>query len=333
VGSFSVKVILAQGAGRYSAAEEPLAPNGDAAEPHPPDVVTHAIHAALSRLGASPRGLRGVTFGIGGPDVIVKQIQLPLLDDDEVGPALRFEARKHVPFDPSSMVIDFQVVNRLPSQKRLEVLLAAVPRDRLEKAILPLGQLGLEADIVDATPLALTNALTQGEDLDVDAWVLLDLGHLASHLTLYQRGEPYFTRRLGFGGRTITRAIATGTRVPFEEAEEWKLAAGSDESGLRVEWDSRELQAVLEALRGDLVEELRRSFAFYRTLGHLPEPMKIWISGGSARLPGLAARLAELLGAPVSVFDPVEKMRRGGGAAGPPGPQLAQAYGLTLRTA
>ena len=335
VGTFSVKLLLSHGGGRFTAVEEILPRNGDeGAAPRPPEVVAKAIASALSRIDSGPRGLRGVSLGVSGSDVIVKQIQLPLLDDAEVGPALRFEARKHLPFDPQTMVIDFQIVNRLPSQKRLDVLLAAVPRERLEKAMLPLRELDLEADIVDATPLALTNALTNGEELGSHAWVLLDVGHVSSHLTLYQRGEPYFSRRIDFGGRTITQAIATGTRVPVEEAEEWKLAAGSDEPGFRVDWDSREMQAVRECLRSDLAEELRRSFAFYRTLGQLPDPMRIWISGGSSRLPGLAARLGELIGLPVLLFDPLEKMQHGvHTTATTPGPHFAQAYGLALRSA
>ena len=333
VGNYSVKVLLSHGGGRFATAEEVLPPPPDATGPRPPDVIARAINACFSRLGVSPRGLKGVTLGIGGSDVIVKQIQLPMLDDNEVGPALRFESRKHLPFDPQSMVIDFQIVNRLPTQKRLDVLLAAVPRERLEKAMVPIQQLGLEADIVDATPLALTNALTHGEDLASGAWVLLDLGHLASHLTLYQRGEPYFTRRLDFGGARLTQAIAAGTRVPIDEAEEWKLAAGSESPGFRVDWESREMQAVLDSLRVELAEELRRSFAFYRTLGQLPDPMRIWISGGSAKLPGLSSRIGELIGTPTLLFDPMEKTRAAAGTNGASGPQFAQAFGLALRTA
>src|SRR5690349_1001580 len=112
VGSFSVKLLLAHGVGRFSIVEQPLPANGESA---PPDVIARAIGDGLGRLGTTPRGLRGVTLGISGSDVIVKQIQLPLLEDDEVGPALRFEARKHLPFDPQSMIIDFQILSRSPS--------------------------------------------------------------------------------------------------------------------------------------------------------------------------------------------------------------------------
>ncbi len=337
VGSFSVKLVAIQtgvAASRHWAAEQPLpalegdrAPNAEA--------VARAIADCIANAGLTPRSFRGVSLGISGTDVIVKQVSLPLLDDAEVGPALRFEARKHLPFDPQSMVIDFQILGRFPSEKKLEVLLAAVAQDHLESHLAPLKLLGMDADIVDPTPLALTNAVLPAVAPEREPLLLLDIGHSASHLTLYQKGEPYFTRRLAFGGRTLTAVIAQSTRVPLEEAEEWKLAAGADQPGIRVDWNAAEMRAVFDSLRRDLVDELRRSLAFYRTIGHLGEPLTLRVSGGTTRLPGLHERISELLGIPVQLFDPFEVLsgsaRAGDGAAS--GPQFAQACGLALRTA
>lgn len=336
IGAYSVKVLATQaavGGARHWYAEQPLPQLvGDPDRGHPPELVARAIGEALGQLRLTPRGLRGVTLGVTGPDVILKQIPLPLLDDSEVGPALRFEARKHLPFDLQGMVLDYQIVARYPVEKRLEVLLASVSNERLHRLCAPLRLLGLEADIVDAVPLALTNGLAVSTpDKEREPVVLLDLGHTASHLTMWQKGEPYFSRRIDFGGRSLTRAIAAGTGSSLEEAEEWKLAAGADEPGFRVDWDSLEMRAVLDSLRTELAEELRRSFAFYRTMGRLPDPMRLRVSGGSARLPGLAARLGELLGIPVLLFNPLEAAH--GVAAGTGGPQYATAFGLAQRSA
>lgn len=269
-------------------------------------------------------------MGVSGPDVIIKQIALPWLDDSEVAPALRFEARKHLPFDPQTMVIDFQILARLPSERRLEVLLAAVGRDHVEKHLEPLKILGMEPDILDATPLAFANAIGQGGEPKSEATILLDIGNGSSHLTVYQRGQPFFARRFDFGGRNLTRVVARTMKVPFEEAEEWKLSAGSKESGMVMNWDSYEMRAIHDCLRRELMPELDRTLAFYRTQAPLSELPKLWISGGTSRLPGLPARLEELLGAPVSVFDPLESaMPSADGPSG--GPQFAQAYGLVLR--
>jgi type IV pilus assembly protein PilM len=325
LGSFGVKLVVLHGS-RVAAAEVAY-PAGPPSENGPaPDAVVRAVAEAAGRAGVNLRTVRGLTVGIAGPDVIIKQIQLPLMDEAEVGQALRFEARKHLPFDPASMVIDYQVLGRFLSERRIEVLIAAVAREHLERHLAPLARLDLATDIVDAAPLALTNAAVQGGG-DRNSCLLLDIGHASSHLTLFQRGEPYFSRRLDFGGRHLTRAIAARLEVPFEEAEEWKLAAGSEQPGFRVDWSCRELMAVHDALSRGLVNEVRHSLAFYRTVGHLPENPRLLLSGGTARLPGLAERLANLLEFPVSVFDPL-----GDHTDDRHGPQYTQAFGLALRT-
>jgi type IV pilus assembly protein PilM len=335
IGEYSLKLLALQpgvGHARHFVAEVPVPrPDGDA--PASPDVLARAVGDAIQQAGLTPRGLAGITLGLGSADVIVKQVTLPFMDDEEVAGALRFEARKHLPFDPSTCVLDFQVLGRVPSEKRLDVLLAAVPQHRLDRALALLTPLGIEADIVDAAPLALTNALSKGGDRDVEARVLLDIGHTGSWLTVFQRGAPYFSRRLDFGGVRVTQSVASAMNIPVAEAEEWKLEAGADDSSLRVPAGSHEMRAVRASLE-QLADELRRSFAFYRTLAPLPDPFSLWLSGSTARLPGIAGQVAELLGVPTFIFDPLEALGAEFRAGSPPGgPQFAQAYGLALRAA
>ncbi len=329
LGSYSVKLYAVAPGGGARTAEATLratdAPDGAPS----PAVQQRAIGACLQQAGLSAGAIRGVTTGVSGPDVIVKQVQLPLMDDEEVGPALRFEARKHLPFDPHEMVIDFQVIGRLPSERKLDVLLAAVGQQRLERHLAPLRALGIEPDIVDATPLALANAALTGITGDREVRIVLDLGHEASTLSIYQRGEIYFSRRIAFGGRAITRAISEASRIPLEEAEEWKLAAGGPSPTHLLDWDSPEMKAVLEVLRRELVDELRRSFVFYQTQARLHDPFELYLCGGTAQMPLIAERIGELLGSSAEVFEPPAESS--GQRRAPGGPQFAQAYGLSLR--
>lgn len=334
IGEYSVKLMALQpgvGHGRHYVSEAPLRRlSNDVALP--PDAVARVISECFSLAGLSPRSFRGITLGLSGSDVIVKQLPLPLMDDAEVPGALRFEARKHLPFDPATCVLDYQILGRYPTERRLDVLLAAVPQARLDRAMAPLKLLGIEADIVDAAPLALTNSLARTGERDTEARVMLDFGHTGSWLTLHQRGAPYFARRLDFGGITVTQAISDATRVPFEEAEEWKLEAGSDAPSMRVTPDSPEMQAVQSCMR-TLGDELRRSFTFYRTMAPLPESFSLWLSGGTARLPGVAGWLAEALDVPVLVYNPLDVLGSDLRATPPGGPQFSLAYGLALRAA
>ena len=336
VGAHSVKLVAVQGGvggTRYWSAEVPYpVPDEDGARRLNPEAVARAVVQCLSQVDLTPRSVGGISMGIAGPDVIVKQITMPLIDDAELGSALKFEARKHLPFDPQTMVLDYQVLDRDAGEHKSEILLAAVARERLERHLAPLKMLGVEPEIVDATPLALANAATHDGTAGPEIRVLLDIGSAASHLIIHHREQPFFARRFEFGGRTLTRAIASSLKVPFGEAEKRKTDLAR--LGPGAEWESPEWRAVADSLRRELAEEVVRSIAFYRTQAHFPDVPKLWLSGGTARLPDLARRLGDTLGVTVEVFDPFGPMASTRAGATPPGgPQYAQAFGLALRAA
>jgi Tfp pilus assembly PilM family ATPase len=80
-----------------------------------------------------------------------------------------------------------------------------------------------------------------------------------------------------------------------------------------------------------LGDELRRSFTFYRTMAPLPDSFSLWLSGSTARLPGVAGWLAESLDVPVLVYNPLDVLGVDLHAVPPGGPQFSLAYGLVLR--
>jgi type IV pilus assembly protein PilM len=331
IGTYSVKLVtLHPGASRcrYAEAVIPRALAND--EPPAPAILAGLIDDCMSRTDQSPRGFRGISVSVSGPDVIVKQLSLPLMDESEIPGALRYEARKHLPFDVESLVLDHQVLGRNTTERKLDVLLATVSQARLDRALAPLRELGVEAGIVDAAPLALANALAQATIKDIvddsNVRLLLDVGHRESWLSLSHQGHPLFARRLDWGGARLSEAVAAATGGSVERAEAWKLDASA--SLAQPGPEAAAARAVVESLG----EELRRSFAFYRTIAELPEAFTVRLSGGTARLAGLAERLSEIVGMAVTPFSPLDAHERGARMqAG--GPQYAQAYGLALRAA
>ncbi len=331
LGSYSVKLVaLPPGGGRARVAEA-LVPRGSGPDDPPtPSVLAGLVDDCLARVDQSPRAVRGISIGVSGPDVIVKQVALPLMDEGEIPGALRFEARKHLPFDVQSMVLDHQVLGRHPTERRLDILLAAVSQERLERALRPLRELGIEANIVDAAPLALANSLAHASARDPvaegDVRLLLDLGHSGSWFAIRQRSQPFFTRRLSWGGAQLTHAVASALGGSLEDADAWKLDPATSLA------DPGPGAAAARQAVELLADELRRSLAYYGTLAPLPDSLTLSACGGTTRLGGLLTLLGEQLGVPVATFAPPDGADRGGRApAG--GPQFAQAYGLALRVA
>ena len=331
IGTYSVKLVAAPPGGGRCRYADAVIPRLGSGEEHPaPALLAGLIDDCMTRIQLSPRGLRGLSIGVSGADVIVKQVPLPLMDESEVAGALRFEAKKHLPFDVQHMVLDHQVLGRHTVERRLDVLLATVSQQRLDRMLAPLRELGIEADIVDAAPLALNNALTHwfGREPanDGEVRLLLDLGHRGSWLTLRQKSQPFFARRLDWGGAQLSQAIAASLGGSLERADAWKLDPASS-----LTQESPEAFAAVRALER-LTEEVRRSVAYYGTLAPLPASLTLHVCGGTTRLAGLTEQLAGQLGMPVAVFSPLDtgesRLHAHSG-----GPQYAQAYGLSLRAA
>ena len=122
IGEYSVKLMALQpgvGHGRHYVSEAPLRRlSNDVALP--PEAIARVISECFSLAGLSPRSFRGITLGLSGSDVIVKQL-------------------------PATCVLDYQILGRYPTERRLDVLLAAVPQARLDRAMAPLKLLGIEA--------------------------------------------------------------------------------------------------------------------------------------------------------------------------------------------
>src|SRR5262245_61899648 len=117
LGTYSVKLVsLPPGGGRPRCAEAIL-PRPFAGDEAPgPALLAGLIDDCMSRVDQSPRAFRGVSVGVSGADVVVKQLGLPFMDEHEIAGALRFEAKKHLPFDVQNMVLDHQVLVRSASE-------------------------------------------------------------------------------------------------------------------------------------------------------------------------------------------------------------------------
>jgi hypothetical protein len=275
IGTYSIKLLATQGGvtgSRFWLAESRLDEAEAAADEEVSgDVIAHSVAACIDRVGLTPRSFFGVSIGLAGPDVIVKQISLPLMDDDEVAQALRFEARKHLPFDPQGMMLDYQILGRYASDKRLDVLLAAVSQERLAAQLGALKKIGMDADIVDAAPLALTNALVIAPISIATAHVLLDIrSHdVAPHALPEGRAVLQPANRVRW--QAPHRSDREGDEGPFEEAEEFKLAAGLRGAGL-----PRRLESARDAGDGRVPasQAQRRTTAIARVLPHDRAPAR-----------------------------------------------------------
>lgn len=148
--------------------------------------------------------------------------------------------------------------------------------------------------------------------------VVCDIGGGTTDLAIYVDGQVWHTMVLAVGGNHITSDIATGLRLPLDQAEEVKKkygfalrsGVGAEEYfSLRpfgeeqmVEFSRQDLAYIIEARVEEIfqmaLQEIKRSGYD----GLLPAGMVL--TGGTSALPGIRTLASQVLGLPVRIAQP-----------------------------
>ncbi|MGZ3698095.1 MAG: type IV pilus biogenesis protein PilM, partial [Bdellovibrionota bacterium] len=99
---------------------------------------------------------KNVCTSITGTSVIIKRMMLEVPNVKELQDQVFWEAEQYIPFDPSEVVMDYQMLSRSKDTKT-DVLLVAVKRPILDAYMNCIQDAGLRAKIVDVDFFALQN--------------------------------------------------------------------------------------------------------------------------------------------------------------------------------
>jgi type IV pilus assembly protein PilM len=170
---------------------------------------------------------------------------------------------------------------------------------------------GLSAIMVDLTSFAVIRSLADSDHLGMGSQVeaLVDVGARVTNIVVHQGGVPRFVRILLMGGQDITDAVSERMGVPQDQAEAIKqhLGLGTAGDGMDVQAATR----VVDAVTAAFVDEVRGSLDYYLASSGSAPISRLVLTGGGARLGGLANRLQVTTRVPVEVGMPMRTLQMG----------------------
>jgi type IV pilus assembly protein PilM len=292
-----------------------------------------SVSSAIAKM-FSESGIRSkaVATSVSGHSVIVKRIPLPTMSEGELAATIQAEAAQHIPFDIADVAIDFQILSEDTTAPQMDVLLVAVKKDKILNYTNVLNLAGKTPTIVDIDAFALQNCYEYNYQPSSGSTVaLLNLGASVMNINIVKGITPLFTRDVSVGGHQYTDALQKELDLNFDDAEALKL-------GQRVGTISEDSKLpVLQQVTEIIVLEIQKTFDFFRATAAGEHIERIYLAGGSSRVPGLTEALRQEFSVPVEVLNPFQRIEYGSGTpaaelieknAG----QLAVAVGLALRS-
>ncbi len=274
-----------------------------------------------------------VATSVSGHSVIVKRIPLPYMTEEELWDRIRAEASQHIPFDIADVSLSHQVLES--NETQMDVLLVAVKMEKILNHTSVLQQAGKEAAVVDIDAFALQNCflanyMADGGKSD-QTIALLNVGASVMSINIMRGEIPLFTRDVSVGGNQYTDALQKELDLSFEDAE--KTKTGESVAGVNDE----QRASILRSVSDILILEIQKTFDFFRATASGENIQRIYVAGGTARVPGLVELLREEFAMPVEELYPFRKVtinpaKHNEDQIRELAPRLAIAVGLALRS-
>jgi type IV pilus assembly protein PilM len=245
-----------------------------------------------------------VNISFCGSSTVIRYVNFLRMNKAELRQALKFEAQKHIPFSVAEVNLDAEILkNDLPDNKML-VLIAALKKESVAQRLKSLEDAGLRPNIVEIDSLALINAFNfnypKVEMPENKSICLLNIGATISNLNILNNEAPRLSRDIHSGGANLTKKLMDIFGIDFKTAEELKINPDPARAD--------KVKASVESVLTNLAAELRTSFDYYESQNTF-NVAKIFLSGGTSKIPGLKEMLAGFLGIEVETWDPFKQIK------------------------
>lgn len=264
----------------------------------------NVVAEALRRLWAEGGFTsRRVVLGVSGHRVIVRQAEVPALNEEDLRSSLSFDTQELIPIPMEDASFDFRILERgsasdQDGRSTMRILVVAAHKELLRSHLGALQAAGLEAAAIDAAPLALMRVVPpDGPGGGTEA--IVAIGAEMTTVAVRQDGVPGFIRSLAVGGSQLTAGIASSLHVEIPVAE--SLKRGFAPGGAPQLVQAR--KAMYSELR-DLGEEVRATVDFFAGQAEGASVQRLLVTGGASQTEGLVELLAGGMDVEIHRIDP-----------------------------
>ena len=261
--------------------------------------VTAAVKQLLRESGIHATNAH---IAVSGGSVVVRTVRIPKMPEATLRKSIKFEASRYVPSSVEDSYVEFEILGDA-DETQMDVMVVAAPKDIVESRVQACEAAGLEIESVDVQAFAMYRSLIEADkehDWSTSTIAMVDIGASMTNVSVIQKGMFSMTRSIPNGGNVLTEALKNYFKLSDEDAEAGKAQLNvADLIDAEKPKENPPLR-VLQPHLDDLIREIRRSLNYYQSqLGDTAADKQVthvMITGGGAKLPGLAEYAEHKLG-------------------------------------
>lgn len=243
---------------------------------------------------------KNIAISLPETQVFTRVMKFPLLNDQEIASAVKWEAEEYIPIPVKDAIIEHQILERIEvgNPPQVLVLLIAVLRSLVERYVKVVNMAGFNVIGVDTELMA---AVRSTAPVDKTALVI-DFGAQSTDIAIAKGEQLFFSRSIPTAGEAFTRAVGQSMGISLDQAEQYKRTYGLSEQL------EGKVNKALSPIFKVVAEEIKKALYYYQLEVKADPATVVLLCGGTSGLPGASASLAKLLGLEVAIANPFSKI-------------------------
>jgi type IV pilus assembly protein PilM len=292
IGAGTVQLVNTNGKGKVTRAVSFDLPDGVVTQMQisTPEILTRTIKSA--KRAGSIQGSKCI-LSLGGTDVIIRHLLLPVMNDAQIYENVISEISAYLPVDTENYSIDYSIQEEASDEAsaQLKVMVVAIPKNPLRMYIDCFKKAGIRVAAIDISENAQEKLIRYLLGLKGEPsynFGVIDLGSETTNITTYLGGRFFVNKVAGIGGDILTNDLAEVLSMDTLAAE----AAKRQENYFR---SSSPAQSVVASYGDNIIFEANRVFDYFTNRNNRQIIEKVFLCGGGASLPGLSEYLQRYL--------------------------------------
>lgn len=264
------------------------------------EAIKNSLQAYLSKNSIKAKK---VCFALHGQDIVARHTELPEMDDAGIRTSLDWEMNQYLPKSSEEYNIDYEIIEKidLPEKKALKLLVAAVPKEKINKIAKLSEMLGLELSAIDITSNCACRVFRDipKKENHYESIGVIDVGSNNTNIIILDKGKLFIERELPFGVNNILREIVKKENITLDEARNYLVTNIS----LTGDSEANELEQRTLALFDNVFSSLEKIVTFF-TIGKTKSNLDaIYLIGGGCVINGLKDYVNRYFNCPVYILE------------------------------
>lgn len=237
-------------------------------------------------------------FAVPASAALIVLVNFPRLSEEEIKSAIPFESRKYIPIPQSEVFLDWEIIDE-GDEKRVKVLIVAIPKEIINKFKRIASLAGLEVTALEVENFSLARSLL-GQNSAVSA--IISIGAQYTSVTIVDAGIIRSSHNIEQGSNEITVTLAKSLSVDNERAEEFKKTVGLSDRP-----EEKEIAEIIFPIVDTLFREVLRVINQYNK-GSEQKVERLILTGGGSNLSGIIDYTAKTIGLETLKGNPFSKI-------------------------